>query len=300
MGTSNAAMWLALLILGFIWGSSFILMKLALFDASGAPLFPALDVAMGRIAVAGLALSPLALRHRKHLNRTTLPWLLVVGCVGNLMPAYLFTTAQTLIPSSVAGMLNALTPMFTFLVGVALFGTQIKTLQLVGLVVGLLGACILAFQPGIGSEIEPGMAWGAGRVVSATALYGVSVNTIRNKLSHIPPAAVASLALALAGLPALAVTLTGPGVELASSHPDGMRGLAAVIVLAVVGTGMALVAFNRIIQRTNALFASTVTYIIPIFATMWGWIDDEPLTLLHLVGGMVVLIGVGLVNRGGK
>ena len=300
MGTSNAAMWLALLILGFIWGSSFILMKLALFDTSGAPLFPALDVAMGRIAIAGLALLPVALKHRKHLNRTTLPWLLVVGGVGNLMPAYLFTTAQTLIPSSVAGMLNALTPMFTFLVGVALFGTRVKALQVVGLVVGLVGAGILAFQPGMGSDLESGMTWGAGRVVLATAFYGVSVNTIRNKLSHVPPAAVASLALALVGLPALAVALTGPGAELVTGHPDGLRGLAAVVVLAVVGTGLALIAFNRIIQRTNALFASTVTYIIPIFATMWGWLDDEPLTVLHLVGGLVVLVGVRLVNRGGK
>jgi drug/metabolite transporter (DMT)-like permease len=104
----------------------------------------------------------------------------------------------------------------------------------------------------------------------------------------------------LVGLPALAVALTGPGAELVAGHPDGLRGLAAVVVLAVVGTGLALIAFNRIIQRTNALFASTVTYIIPIFAIMWGWLDDEPLTFLHLVGGLVVLAGVRLVNRGGK
>ena len=224
----------------------------------------------------------------------------MVGGVGNLMPAYLFTTAQTLIPSSVAGMLNALTPMFTFLVGVALFGTRIKALQVIGLVVGLVGAGILAFQPGLGQDLESGMTWGAGRVVLATAFYGLSVNTIRNKLSDVPPAAVASLALALVGVPAMAVTLTGPGVQLVTSHPDGLRGLAAVVVLAVVGTGLALIAFNRIIQRTNALFASTVTYIIPIFATMWGWLDDEPLTVLHLIGGLVVLVGVRLVNRGGK
>ena len=79
-----------------------------------------------------------------------------------------------------------------------------------------------------------------------------------------------------------------------------MRGMWAVVVLAVVGTGIALIAFNRIIQKTDALFASTVTYIIPVFATMWGWLDDEPLTLLHLLGGAIVLVGVWLVGRGGK
>jgi len=300
MGTSNAAMWLALLILGFIWGSSFILMKLALFDTSGAPLFPALDVAMARIAIAGLAMAPFAFRHRKHLTKQNVPWLLVVGCVGNWMPAYLFTTAQTLIPSSVAGMLNALTPMFTFLVGVLLFGTAVRALQVLGLLVGLVGAGILAFQPGMGAALEPGMLWGAGRVVLATAFYGISVNTIRNKLHGVPPAAVASLALGLVCVPAAVVAGMGRGVDLLGTHPEAGRGLLAVAVLAVVGTGLALIAFNRIIQRTSALFASTVTYIIPVFATLWGWVDDEPLTVLHLAGGAVVLLGVWLVNRGAK
>ena len=225
---------------------------------------------------------------------------MMVGGIGNLVPAYLFTSAQTLIPSSVAGMLNALTPMFTFLVGVALFGTRVKGLQVAGLIVGLLGAAVLAFQPGMGAEMDGSMVYGAGRVVLATACYGLSVNVIRNKLGHVPPAAVASLSLGLMSMPALAVALTGQSMDLVGSHPDGLRGLAAMAVLAVVGTGIALIAFNRIIQRTNALFASTVTYIIPVFATMWGWLDNEPLTLLHLVGGVVVLSGVWLVSRGGK
>ena len=300
MRTSNAAMGLALLVLGFIWGSSFILMKIALFASDGTPLFPALDVAMGRIAIAGLALGPIGYRHRHHLSRATWPWLVMVGGIGNLLPAYLFTTAQTLIPSSVAGMLNALTPMFTFLVGMALFGTRVKGLQVAGLIVGLLGAAVLAFQPGMGAEIDGSMVYGAGRVVLATACYGLSVNVIRNKLGHVPPAAVASLSLGLMSMPALAVALTGQSMDLVGSHPDGLKGLAAMVVLAVLGTGIALIAFNRIIQRTNALFASTVTYIIPVFATMWGWLDNEPLTLLHLVGGVVVLSGVWLVSRGGK
>ena len=117
-------MWLALLALGFVWGSSFILMKMALFDTAGGRLFPALDVALGRIAIAGLAMAPLAWTHRAHLTRQNLPWLLIVGGLGNMLPAYFFTTAQTLIPSSVAGMLNALTPMFTLIVGVMLFEVE--------------------------------------------------------------------------------------------------------------------------------------------------------------------------------
>ena len=83
MGTSNSKMWLALLALGFVWGSSFILMKMALFDTAGERLFPALDVALGRIAIAGLAMAPLAWTHRAHLTRENLPWLLVVGGLGN-------------------------------------------------------------------------------------------------------------------------------------------------------------------------------------------------------------------------
>ena len=123
---------------------------------------------------------------------------------------------------------------------------------------------------------------------------------IRHKLHAVPAAGVAALALGMMGLPASALSLTGDLPTLALTHPDGLLGLWAIVVLAVVGTGLALVAFNRIIQRTNALFASTVTYIIPLFATMWGWLDREPLTLWHLVGGSVVLVGVWLVNRGGQ
>ena len=108
------------------------------------------------------------------------------------------------------------------------------------------------------------------------------------------------LAALAPSLPPAPYNLSILSLGLAFDHPDGMRGLAAVVVLAVVGTGLALVAFNRIIQKTNALFASTVTYIIPLFATMWGWLDDEPLTVLHLLGGMVVLVGVRLVSLGGK
>ena len=144
MGTSNSKMWLALLALGFVWGSSFILMKMALFDTAGERLFPALDVALGRIAIAGLAMAPLAWTHRAHLTRQNLPWLLIVGGLGNMLPAYFFTTAQTLIPSSVAGMLNALTPMFTLMVGVMLFRSRVHALQVAGIAVGLVGAAVLA------------------------------------------------------------------------------------------------------------------------------------------------------------
>ena len=300
MRTSNSKMWLALLALGFVWGSSFILMKMALFDTAGEPLFSALDVALGRIAIAGLAMAPLAWKHRTHLTRRNLPWLLLVGGLGNMLPAYFFTTAQTLIPSSVAGMLNALTPMFTLLVGVLLFRSKAQALQVAGIAVGLIGAAVLAFQPGMGEGLGYNALGGAARVLAATACYGVSVNVIRHKLHAMPAAGVAGLALGLMGLPAAAFGLTGDLPAMALAHPDGLRGLLAVVVLAVVGTGMALVAFNRIIQRTNALFASTVTYIIPVFATMWGWLDREPLTHWHLLGGVVVVAGVWLVNRGGR
>jgi drug/metabolite transporter (DMT)-like permease len=217
-----------------------------------------------------------------------------------MLPAYFFTTAQTLIPSSVAGMLNALTPMFTLLVGVLLFRSKAQALQVAGIAVGLIGASVLAFQPGMGEGLGQDALGGAARVLAATACYGVSVNVIRHKLHAMPAAGVAGLALGLMGLPAAAFGLTGDLPALVLAHPDGLRGLLAMVVLAVVGTGMALVAFNRIIQRTNALFASTVTYIIPLFATMWGWLDREPLTRWHLLGGVVVVAGVWLVNRGGR
>ena len=299
---SSIIIWGSLLLLAFIWGSSFILMKIALFDSAGNPVYTALEVAALRIFIAGLVLLPITIRSLKQVDRSKWVSILAIGVFGNMLPAYLFTSAVTEIPSAIAGMLNALTPLFTMIVAAVVFKTVISMRQISGLAIGLLGALMLAMGGnleglGIENSIE---LWACGRVALATVFYGFSVNILKNKLQNIPSQAIAAIALFFVLPPAAAVLAYSDVSTTLVNNTHGVNGMVAVVVLAAIGTAGALVLFNSIIKKTNALTASSVTYIIPVFAAMWGWVYGEELTSMHLFGGVVILIGVALVNGVGK
>ena len=294
--------WGVLLLLAFVWGSSFILMKIALFDSSGAPVYSAMDVAALRITIAALALLPVAISQFKNVPREKWIWILGVGTFGNLLPAYLFTSAQTELPSAIAGMLNSLTPLFTMIIAVLLFKTAISRSQLIGLVIGFFGAMLLISE---GEKLvdvfmsESGISIvGCRKVALATLFYGLSVNILRNKLLDVGATTIAAIALAFV-MPIAVFALFGSDVPtILLENPSGIKSMLSVVVLAVIGTAAALAVFNALIKWTDALTASSVTYIIPVFAAMWGFIDGEALTVWHLIGGLVILLGVALVKRG--
>ena len=289
-----------LLLLAFIWGSSFILMKIALFDGVDQPVYPAMDVAALRILFAGLALLPVAIAQISKVPKDKFIWILGVGTFGNLLPAYLFTSAQTELASGITGMLNSLTPLFTVIIAVLLFKTGFSLRQLAGLIVGFIGAIILISDGGnllqvFSSESEISIV-AFGKVALATMFYGCSVNILKNKLVDVNSTTIAAIALAMV-MPVAVIALMGSDViDIFMNHEHGVKGMSAVVVLAVIGTAAALVVFNALIKWTDALTASSVTYVIPVFAAMWGWIDGEELTFMHLIGGVVILLGVALVK----
>ena len=289
-----------LLLLAFIWGSSFILMKIALFDGADQTVYPAMDVAALRILFAGLALLPVAIAQISKVPKDKFIWILGVGTFGNLLPAYLFTSAQTELASGITGMLNSLTPLFTVIIAVLLFKTAFSLRQLAGLIVGFIGAIILISDGGnllqvFSSESEISIV-ACGKVALATMFYGCSVNILKNKLVDVNSTTIAAIALAMV-MPVAVIALMGSDViDIFMNHDHGVKGLSAVVVLAVIGTAAALVVFNALIKWTDALTASSVTYVIPVFAAMWGWIDGEELTYMHLIGGVVILLGVALVK----
>ena len=294
--------WGVLLLLAFVWGSSFILMKIALFDSSGAPVYSAMNVAALRITIAALALMPIAISQFKNVPREKWIWILGVGTFGNLLPAYLFTSAQTELPSAIAGMLNSLTPLFTMIIAALLFKTAISRSQLIGLIIGFFGAMLLISDGGNLSSVFIGANGislvGCGKVALATLFYGLSVNILRNKLLDVGATTIAALALAFV-MPIAVFALLGSDVTtILLENPSGIKSMLAVVVLAVIGTAAALAVFNALIKWTDALTASSVTYIIPVFAAMWGFVDGEALTVWHLIGGLVILLGVALVKRG--
>lgn len=288
---SRGGAWVLLGALALIWGSSFILMKRGLFD-EGRPVFSPVQVAGLRLAVAWTVLSPLLFRHARLLP---LNWraLMVSGLVGNGIPAILFTVAQTHVGSAVAGVLNSLSPLFTLVVGALVFGARVRGIHVVGVLVGLAGAAGLIL---IGRQVEGAPAGHAGLVVLATLCYGISANVVKHNLAGLPPEGITVLALTFVGPLAWVVVLLSGAPSVALHDPSGPNALLHVGALAVFGTALAVVLWNRLIQLTSALAASTVTYLMPVVAIGWGLLDGEHFGWAHLGMVAAILGGVLLVH----
>ncbi|MBL7939329.1 MAG: DMT family transporter [Flavobacteriales bacterium] len=291
-GSDRRTVWAILLILALIWGSSFILMKRGLFH-DGEPVLSAWQMASARLLIAWLALVPLLLRHFGML-REHWPALLGTGLLGNGIPAFLFAAAQTRIDSSLSGMLNSLTPLFTLLVGILLFATRVRVAQAIGILIGLVGAVgLIALNPRTGV-----FTWSPYAMLPAlgTLCYGFSANIVKNRLYMLPAAATAALALTFVGpVGLIGCYLTDlPGTL--ATHPHGWRSLGFVALLAVLSSALSLVLWNALLKRTSAVWASSVTYLMPVVAIGWGLLDHEPVSWGQLAMIAVVLSGVYLVN----
>ncbi len=293
MSNKGNNIWIYLIILAFIWGSSFILMKRGLFTSEGLVLYSSTQVAALRMLLAGLVLLPVSIRTIRKTKTKTLFWIAMTAIFGNGIPAFLFTAAQTELDSGFVGMLNSLTPIFTFILGMVLFKSKASWLQLVGLLVGLVGAIGL-ISIGSGS-IEFNLSASL-MIVAATLCYAISVNIIHSKLSDVNTFTIASIALLIAGIPSGIFLFTTNFTEILMNNPEGINGFFYTLLLAAIGTAAALLLFNKVVQMTNAIIASSVTYLIPIFAVMWGILDGEELSVKHVVFGLIILSGVYLIN----
>jgi len=254
-----------------------------------------MELATLRIGMAGLAMVPLWLWHMRSEHWRRLPWFAVVGLVGNGIPALLFATAQTGIDSGAAGVLNALTPMFTLVVGWAFFGGNAQRSQVLGLVLGLVGAVLLILsQHRIQSASNPNLAL---LLVLATFFYGISVNTVGHRLRGISPWLTASLPLVIASVPAW-ITLWWLGDLKTPMQQEGAwTALYLLFFLSLVNSAFSLVAFNYLIHIAGPLFASTTTYLMPVVALLWAYWDGETLSLYHLTGLMAIVGGITMINQ---
>ncbi|HED11525.1 MAG TPA: DMT family transporter [Caldithrix abyssi] len=278
-----------LLASALIWGSSFILIK------KGLLVFNATQVGLLRITFAMLALLPLALYSFKQYYRGRLLKLTVAGISGNLLPALLFATAQTHLDSGVTGVLNALTPLFTMLVGVILFNYRFIPRQLLGLIIGLTGATLISFIGKSGSWES--FNYYSLLVLAASFLYGFNVNWIKRFLSDMPSKNLTALSLFLMGVPAMIMLFFGDFVTRMETVPGAWTALGYLAILGVVNTALALVLFFRLLQIANPVTTSSVTYIIPVIALVIGFLDGEALGWLHILGMGLILGGVIIINR---
>lgn len=285
--------WIILIVLATVWGSSFILMK------RGMLVYSPPQVAALRLFIAFLFLLPLSLPNLKILFSKKGIYLFLVGVLGNGIPAFLFTKAQNpaapdALTSSLAGMLNSLTPLFTLILGVFLFNTRIRSVNALGIIIGLAGACGLIFANN-GSDFGGSFGYSL-LVVLATVLYAISVNVIKKYLYDVNSTHIAALAFSCAGSLAGIFLFTTDFVTVTATDPGAIRALGYISLLAIVGSALSVILFNMLIKWTNALFASSVTYLIPVVAIMWGWLDEEVISPLHLIWISVILGGVYLVN----
>ena len=281
--------WGLLLVLALVWGSSFILIK------KGLTAFSPSEVGALRIVAASLFLVPIALPALRKLTRRHLGLLAFIGLVGSLGPAFLFAFAQTKLSSSVTGILNAVTPLNVLLMGAAFFGRSISRQEIAGLIIGLAGTVVLILA-GTHGQLN-GISYYALLIVAASVCYGFNTNVIKNYLSDLTPVVITSVSLLLAG-PLAFFYLFGLS-DFTEKVATGTTGwpLAAIVALGVVGTALALIMFNKLVQLRTAVFASSVTYLVPMVAIVWGVLDGESLSYQHLLGMVAILGGVYVANR---
>lgn len=282
--------WIIFVSLALTWGSSFILMK------RGLDSFSSYQVAALRIFIAFLFLLPLAFRHIKKIHFKYLPAFIAMGVFGNLIPAFLFTQAETLISSALTGMLNSVTPVFALIIGLIMLKEKVKLLQIVGLATGIIGAIGL-LSLGKDSESSGNIYLGGAMVLLATFFYGLSVNIIKAKLGNVSAVTATIFALCIVGPFAGIYLFTTDFIEVMQTKPLAFDSLKYVCILAIFGTSLSLIVFNILIKEAGTLFASSVTYFIPIVAMLWGALDGEAITVAHSIFIVVILAGVWLVNK---
>lgn len=289
--------WVLLLLLACVWGSSFILMKKGMHTSDNQPIFSDAQVGALRMLIAGLVLLPFGAYHfRKIKTFKQLLSLAIVGFFGNFFPAFLFTYSETGISSGFAGMLNSFTPIFTVIIGFVIFKVKLTSVQLFGVLIGTAGIYFLMVA---GKSISMNGDWShILAVVLATFFYAISLNTIKHTLQMFKAVEITSLAFMLVLPPALLANWNFDTISTIQTNEHAWEGLLYITILAVVGTAIAVILFNRIISVASALFASSVTYFIPIVAVIIGLNFNEHISSGQIIAMGIILIGVLLVNLG--
>mgnify|MGYP000141176884 FL=1 len=280
--------WLVFALLSLVWGSSFVLIK------EGLRSFSPYQVASLRMLFAGLVLVPFAIKALPQIPKEKMGLVLISGVAGNFIPAFLFCIAETQIDSSLAGILNSLTPLFTILVGISFFKVQTNITKIIGVIIGFIGLCFL-FAAGKDMSMR-NMSY-AGLVLMATLFYGINVNMVGRYLQNIGALNIASVAFSFLVLPSAAILFFTGYFNNNFTNQTVIQSTLASAVLGIVGTSLASILFYYLIKRAGVIFGSLVTYGIPIVAVCWGMLYGEKITPMQYVWMGVILIGVFIANR---
>ena len=269
-----------------IWGSSFILMK------KGLEGFNYLEVSSFRLIIAFITLSPFLISSLKNMKSEYVLPILVVSIIGTVIPAILFAFGQTYLNSSTAGMLNSLTPIFTLIIGITFFQKLWNKASIIGILIGLIGSYILMAPSSLTTLNN---VYGL-LIILATMCYAISINTIKERLTALNSLDIAVLTSFISFFIPFIFVLSNGFSETIIKIRANNESFYYLIILGTICTSFAIILFNYLIKRSSALFGSTTTYLIPVFAIIWGLIDNENIKNHEILGVCVILIGVMIMN----
>jgi drug/metabolite transporter (DMT)-like permease len=280
--------WFFLIVLALIWGSSFILIKKGLLGLS--------PFQLGSLRIVFCALFLLIIGFK---NLTEIPlhkwkYIAITAMFGTFIPAYLFSIAQTEINSSVSSILNSLTPLNTLILGILVFGLDFKRTQIIGVIIGLIGTLLLIFNGAVNNPNQN--YWYTILVLIASICYATNVNLIKKYLSDMKPLTITTGNFSVMLIPALIILFFTDFFSIVSDEKV-QQAMFFVAVLGIIGTGIANVLFFKLIQMSSPVFATSVTYLIPVVAFFWGLLDNEMLTPIQFIGAFIILVGVYLSSK---
>jgi drug/metabolite transporter (DMT)-like permease len=281
--------WGTLVILSLIWGSSYILIK------KGLTGLTPIQLGSLRVIVTTLLIAPIGYQKIKHIPREKMKWVALSAFVGSFFPAYLFAFAETEISSSVTAVMVSLTPLFTLLISVIIFGEELLKKQVLGVLIGFTGIIVLVNNELTSSSFNILYVM---FIVLAAICYAINANVLKYKLSNIPALGIVFMSFLFMFIPAFIILCFSsfPFSDFASD-PLIIESIIYIVILALFGTAIAKVLYIKLLAISTPVFSVSTTYLMPVVAIFWGLLDGEEFKLTQFTGTAIILLGVYLVTK---
>ncbi len=281
--------WVYLLLLAFIWGTSLFFIKKATLGFDG------YQVGALIMVFSAFILLPFGFKSLQKVKKKHFSALLIIALFSTFIPSFMFTIAIGKVGVSITSILNSLTPLNTLWLGVVFFGMKFSKNQLIGLSIGLLGLLIYFltgnFYQGSGEYI-----WSL-LVVFSSIGYALNTNLIMTKLRDLDALSITTATFLITLIPALLVLYYADFFTIYEHTPRQQSALLYILFKAAIGTAFAMVVYNKLVQISSPVFASSVTYLIPVVALVWGYFDNEIINTWQFIAGILILLGVYIGNR---
>ena len=281
--------WGTLVILSLIWGSSYILIK------KGLTGLTPIQLGSLRVIVTTIIIAPIGYQKIKYIPKQKMKWVALSAFVGSFFPAYLFAFAETEISSSITAVMVSLTPLFTLLISVFVFGEELLKKQVFGVLIGFTGIIVLINNELFSSSFNILYIM---FIVLAAFCYAVNANVLKYKLSNIPALGIVFMSFLFMFIPAFIILCFSsfPFSDFASD-PLIIESIIYIVILALFGTAIAKVLYIKLLAISTPVFSVSTTYLMPVVAIFWGLLDGEEFKLTQFTGTAIILLGVYLVTK---